>query len=130
MRRLTWLTLSLLLAACGDDAESDKVGTDTGVQDGSGDGSGSGAEDTSGDTSDDGSGDGSGSGEPVPDLLDRPTVFGLDCAPEGRSAAAVIRRAIEAVRSTLAWAAAASASCLAVATMRADCSATSRCLAS
>ena len=93
MRHLVYLTLSLLLVACGADPDSDGVGTDTGLLDGSGDGSGSGAADTSGDTSDDatdGSGDGSGSGEPVPDLLDRPTVFGLDCAPAGRSAAAVI----------------------------------------
>ena len=93
MRHLVYLTLSLLLVACGADPDSDGVGTDTGLLDGSGDGSGSGAADTSGDTSDDatdGSGDGSGSGEPVPDLLDQPTVFGLGCAPAGRSAAAVI----------------------------------------
>ena len=89
MRRLTWLTLSLLLAACGDDADTNTVDADTGLSDGSGSGfdSGSGADDT---TDLDGSGDDSGSGETVPDLLERPTVFGLGCAPAGRAAAAVI----------------------------------------
>lgn len=95
MRHLTNLTLTLLLAACSADPDSDGVGADTSVADGSG--SGSGSADTSDDVADisdssdgSGSGEGSGSGAAVPDLLDQPTVFGLGCAPAGRSAASVI----------------------------------------